>query len=135
MTYLLDTTTLSELMREHPRVQQRMVCLANTDRVATCAIARGEIRYGIERLAPGQRQRDLEIKATRIFAAIDCEPVHETAADYYARVKVDCQTKGLPLDENDLWIAATALALGATLVSKDSDFRAVSGLTVEDWTK
>jgi predicted nucleic acid-binding protein len=30
--------------------------------------------------------------------------------------------------ENDLWISATALAIGATLVSRDSDFRAIEGL-------
>ena len=36
----------------------------------------------------------------------------------------------LPLDENDLWIAATALSLGATLVSRDSDFRAIEDLAL-----
>lgn len=81
MIYLLDTTTLSDLMREHPRVQQRMASAASTDRVATCTIARGEIRYGIERLPPGKRRTDLEVKAVRILAAIDCEPVPEAAAD------------------------------------------------------
>jgi len=34
----------------------------------------------------------------------------------------------LPLDENDLWIAAAALAIGATLVSTDSDFQRVETL-------
>jgi tRNA(fMet)-specific endonuclease VapC len=45
-------------------------------------------------------------------------------------VKISQQRFGLPLDENDLWIAATALALDATLVSRDSDFQAVEGLSV-----
>ena len=39
------------------------------------------------------------------------------------------------MDENDLWIAATALALGATLVTRDSDFSGTPGLVIEDWTK
>jgi predicted nucleic acid-binding protein len=34
------------------------------------------------------------------------------------------------MDENDLWVAATALALGATLVSRDRDFEGVDGLRV-----
>ncbi|MEK6563200.1 MAG: PIN domain-containing protein, partial [Candidatus Binatota bacterium] len=37
-------------------------------------------------------------------------------------------------DENDLWIAATALFLNAVLVSMDSDFQRVNALNVEDWT-
>jgi predicted nucleic acid-binding protein len=34
------------------------------------------------------------------------------------------------LDENDLWVAATALALGARLVSRDADFAGIEGLPV-----
>ena len=45
------------------------------------------------------------------------------------------QNKGLSLDENDLWIAATAMSLGATLVSRDTDFHRVDGLDLTDWTK
>ena len=45
-------------------------------------------------------------------------------------MKVSQQRRGLPLDENDLWIAATALVLDATLVSRDSDFQAIEGLAL-----
>ena len=38
------------------------------------------------------------------------------------------------LDENDLWIAATAAALAATLVTRDKDFTRVPGLIAGDWT-
>ncbi|MBI1742605.1 hypothetical protein HYR54_06000 [Candidatus Acetothermia bacterium] len=36
---------------------------------------------------------------------------------------------------NDLWIAATTVSLGATLVTSDSDFQRIDGLKVEDWTR
>jgi len=52
------------------------------------------------------------------------------AGDFYAAVKLARQRSGLALDENDLWVAATALALGATLVGRDSDFAAIDGLLV-----
>ena len=48
----------------------------------------------------------------------------------YSTVKISQQRRGLPLDENDLWIAATTLAIDATLVSRDSDFQSVEGLAV-----
>jgi tRNA(fMet)-specific endonuclease VapC len=60
--------------------------------------------------------------------------VPEAAADAYANIKHAGEQQGLRLDENDLWIAATALALGATLVTRDSDFRSVEGLSRTDWT-
>ena len=72
----------------------------------------------------------LETKAEILFAALSCEPVPPAAGDRYASVKLAQQRLGLSLDENDLWIAATALAIGATLVSSDSDFQRVDMLNV-----
>lgn len=65
---------------------------------------------------------------------VPCEPVPEAAGDLYAIIKLTRQRKGLSLDENDLWIAATATALGAVLVTRDNDFANIDGLTVSDWS-
>ncbi len=51
----------------------------------------------------------------------------ELAAEHYAAVKLARQQRSLSLDEDDLW-AATALAIGATLVSRDRDFEGIDGL-------
>ncbi len=134
MIFLLDTTALSDLMREHPRVLQRLAESAVTDRVVICSIVRGEILFGIERLPQGNRRASLARKAAQLLMALSCEPVPGLAADQYAQIKVASQRTGLVLDENDLWIAATALSLGATLVSRDTDFDKVDGLNVVDWT-
>ena len=95
-----------------------------------CTIARGEILFGIERLAPGRRRTDLEEKAGNAFGALPCKPIPPTAGDHYARTKSSQQRRGLSLDENDLWMAATAIALGATLVGSDGDFRLIEKLAV-----
>jgi predicted nucleic acid-binding protein len=111
-----------------------MAALTDKDRVIICPVVRGEILYGIVRLPEGKRRADLASKAHRLFASLACEAVPETAADYYANVKFASYSKGLALDENDLWIAATALASGSVLVTRDNDFQVVDGLTVVDWT-
>jgi tRNA(fMet)-specific endonuclease VapC len=134
MVYLLDTNAFSDLMRDHSAVDARLASVQSTGQVAICSVVRGEIQYGIQRLPLGKRRRELATKASELFAVIPCEPVPEVAGDHYATVKLSRQQKGLALDENDLWIAATALALGAVLVSRDSDFRQIEGLNVEDWT-
>lgn len=134
MLFLLDTNAFSDLMREHPQLDARLATIASTDRVMICSIVRGEIRYGIERLPQGRRRQELETKATKLFAVLPCEPVPEKAGDHYAAIKLARQQKGLTLDENDLWIAATARSLGAVLITRDSDFQQIDGLTVNDWT-
>ena len=134
MTFLLDTHAFSDLMREHPKVDAHLASISPTERVMICSVVRGEIYYGIERLPQGRRRQELEAKATKLFAMLPCQPVPEAAGDHYATVKLTRERRGLALDENDLWIAATALALGAVLISRDSDFQQIDGLTVEDWT-
>lgn len=111
-----------------------MRALSDQDRVLICPVVRGEILYGIARLPEGKRRADLKSKADNLFEILPCEFIPESAADHYAEVKCSCQNRGLNLDENDLWLAATALALGATLVTRDEDFQEVEGLAVVDWT-
>jgi tRNA(fMet)-specific endonuclease VapC len=134
MIFLRDTTAFSDLMREHPKIDAHLANRPPTDRVVICSVVRGEVRYGLERLPQSKCRQQLEIKATQLFAILPCESVSEEAGDYYAQIKLMRQQKGLTLDENDLWIAATALALGAVLISRDSDFYQIDGLTVHDWT-
>jgi predicted nucleic acid-binding protein len=105
-----------------------MAGLEQGDRVITCTIVRGEILFGIARLPPGRRRTELEETGGQFLATVRCEPVPERAGDFYAAVKLARQQRGLTLDENDLWVAATALALGATLVTRDSDFGGIDGL-------
>jgi predicted nucleic acid-binding protein len=128
--YLLDTNAISALMRADSRMASWLSSIERSDRVVICTITRGEILFGLERLAPGRRRNELEGKAVSLFAVLPCEPIPPAAGERYAIVKASQQRRGLSLDENDLWIAATALAINATLVSRDSDFQAVEGLSL-----
>jgi predicted nucleic acid-binding protein len=78
-------------------------------------------RWAAERVGEiGQQYRD----------AFQCEPVPARAAGFYGSVKAERQRPGLALDENDLWIAATTMALNATLVSRDAHFFGIDGVAV-----
>jgi len=52
--------------------------------VVVCTIGRGEILFGLGRLAQGRRRTELEAKARNLFATLPCEPIPEAAGDYYA---------------------------------------------------
>jgi tRNA(fMet)-specific endonuclease VapC len=135
VTYLIETTTFSRLMRRDVRVRARIAALHPVDLAVICPVTRGEIMYGLERLPQGKRRSDLEAEAAYLLAQLPCWPIPEAAGDHYARIKREVEMKGMPLDENDLWLAATASALGAVLVSSDTDFQKVTGLHIEDWTQ
>jgi predicted nucleic acid-binding protein len=104
--FLLDTNAISALMREDPRMALWLSSLQPDDRLVTCPIARGEILFGLGRLAHGRRRTELEAKAEKLFAALPCESIPPKAGDHYASVKLAQQRHGVPLDENDLWVAA-----------------------------
>ena len=134
MLYLLDTNVISGLMRKRPEIRGRLSSLGPVHEIVTCPIVRGEILFGIERLPDGRRRQELAERAMSALAEVPCESVPEIAGDAYGQIKAARQRQGLTLDENDLWVAATAKALGAVLVSTDGDFAQIDGLTVEDWT-
>jgi predicted nucleic acid-binding protein len=123
LDFLLDTNIISALMRDDPKLGVWLASEPPETRLLSCTIVRGQILVGLAQLPEGRRRTDLESKAYRLLDAIPCEPVPVPAAVHYARIKAAQQRKGLSLDENDLWIAATAVALGATLVSRDRDFQ------------
>ncbi len=131
--FLFDTNAVSDVMVDHPKIKAKMT--SQPGRLITSVIVCGEIRYGLERLPAGKRRNDLSAKAVLVLAALPCEPVTEPAANLYAQIRRAVELKGLILDDNDIWIAATALVLGAVVVSRDQGFALVPGLQVEDWTR
>ena len=61
-------------------------------------------------------------------------PYDEHAAEEFGRLFSDLKRIGRPMQQIDVQIAAIAFALGnCTVVSGDSDLKAIPGLAVEDW--
>lgn len=135
MIYLLDTNAVRDLMDAHRRISDRVAQATPPDVIAVCSIVRGEVLFGIERLAPGKRQQRLAATAAPLLASFEEAAVPYAAGDHYAGLKRERERAGLPMDENDLWIAATALSVGAVIITRDQDSRSIGGLMVEDWTR
>ena len=130
MVFLLDTNAVSDWMKGTPSIRIWATSLDRGDQLITCTIVRGEVLFGIGRMAPGKRQGDLRNRAALFFESVPCESLPEGVADAYAALRVGQQRLGRNLDDNDLWIAATALSLGATLVTRDADFKSIPSLRI-----
>jgi tRNA(fMet)-specific endonuclease VapC len=59
-------------------------------------------------------------------------PDRETA-DWYASIRHELKSKGRPIPENDLWIAALARQESLEIVSRDPHFDRIEGVVRVDW--
>jgi predicted nucleic acid-binding protein len=134
VTFLLDTNAVSAQVEFDPRWDAWLARLTPQDECVLCTIVIGELWFGAQRMAPGKRRTELETRFHQVLPGFRCEAVSEPAGVFYAAVKQARRAAGLSLDENDLWIAATAIALGATLVTHDADFAGIPRLPLSDWT-
>ncbi len=63
-------------------------------------------------------------------------PLPGAAGEIYGEVRGELESKGRPIGNNDLWIAAHAMASGLILVTNNErEFRKVKGLKIENWAR
>lgn len=100
-------------------------------KVGICMPILGEIAAGLE----GSQSRNQSWKVARPrLMKIDCWPYDNAAALTFGRVYAELRRIGRPMQQIDVQIAAIALNLGnCTVVTYDSDFSAIPGLSVIDW--
>jgi tRNA(fMet)-specific endonuclease VapC len=129
MGFLLDTNQLSVLVNDpNGRCAQRIRRAA--DQAFTSVIVVAEVRFGLSR-RPVARLREL---TEAVIDSIRIEPWDSPADVRYAEIRAYLERKGTPIGANDLFIAAHALALDATLVTaNEREFRRVPHLEVENW--
>ncbi|GGA93491.1 ribonuclease VapC [Brucella endophytica] len=130
--YLLDTNILIAALNEHSGIRQRLDSL-RLENVYLSAIVLGELEYGAEKSAYGERNRaHLATLAGQLpLIGLDAE-----ASRHYGILRTFLERKGTPIGSNDMWIAAQALAIKATLVTNNErEFSRVPGLPVENWLR
>lgn len=128
--YLLDTNTLSHLIRQQPNVARRLVAVPMAF-LCISAITQGELLFGLAKRPNAKR---LHLAVGELLKRLDVLPWDSTSAAYYGAVRAELELQGKPLAPLDLLIAAHALGVGAVLVTSDRAFGQVPGLAIEDWT-
>jgi tRNA(fMet)-specific endonuclease VapC len=128
--YLLDTNTVSYIIKGNvPRVRERLM-KAPMAQVAISVITEAELRFGVVRRPEAAR---LKIAVEEFLLRVAILPWDSEAAKRYAQIRAALEGAGEPMGNLDMMIAAQALAAGMVLVTSDRAFRRVKGLKMEDW--
>jgi tRNA(fMet)-specific endonuclease VapC len=124
---LLDTNLAVKFLSGDRIIQKRV---AETDRVIVSTVVLGELFFGAQR----SKRREENLRRVEGFAehseAIDAGI--ETAR-LYGLIKNALRRKGMPIPDNDIWIAALAQQHSAAVVTRDAHFVAIEGLEVVRW--
>src|SRR5580658_9423459 len=131
--YLLDTNICIYIRQKNPEQVLRRFRRLHPGEAVLSVITYGELLYGAAKSAHRaealERLRDL----VKLLPAI---ALPETAAEIYGGLRANLESNGEMIGNNDLWIAAHAVAAGLTLVTNnEKEFRRVRGLKVQNWAK
>jgi tRNA(fMet)-specific endonuclease VapC len=126
-SYLLDTNIIIGLFAKDKKIINHLLKVKS---VFIPSIVIGELFYGAN--------NSIKIKANvekinQLHSESNVLDITSITGDYYGQVKKDLKTKGTPIPENDIWIAAIALQYGLTLATRDKHFGKIEGIKVTNW--
>jgi tRNA(fMet)-specific endonuclease VapC len=138
--FLLDTDHVSLLLGGHPLVGRRVAAVG--EQVGISLVTVQELFNGWVVRVNGAREMD---EVVRLYGKLNrtlllCKRIRviefdQSVAVVLQQLIADNPGLGKQRLKQDMRIAATALAHGAVMVTRNArDFSRVPGLTVEDWT-
>lgn len=125
--HLLDTNIIVALFRDDENVRNRIVA---SPEIFVPAITVGELYYGAKHSARVNKNMKQIREFAENSAVLACDI---GTAEHYGQIKNELKTKGYPLPENDLWIAAIAKQHSLTVVTRDQHFKKIDALMLEEW--
>ena len=135
-TYVLDTDMLSLWQHGHVAVSQRVSAHSVKELAITVITVQEQLDGWHARLARTKDRQHLANLYKRLAATVrflskaQILPFPEEAIERYEEL----QSQKVNIGKMDLRIAAIALQLGHTVVTRNTrDFRRVPGLIIEDW--
>ena len=118
--YCLDTVAYSHFKRGEKRIAG---ILDAADWVGIPVIVLGELLAGFEQGRHTARNVT-ELEEFLASPVVEVLPVDRETAAVFGRLITDLRRRGRPLlPVNDIWIAATCVRAGATLLTWDAHFR------------
>jgi tRNA(fMet)-specific endonuclease VapC len=145
--YLLDTNHCSRIIAGDPLVLQNILNRRN-EGVAINVIIQGELLFMAEN---SDLKAENRLRVQSFLERFDLYPISPEISDTYAQLKAQLletfrpsdkatrrrtRIQSIGFDDNDLWIAATAIQHRLILVTADRDFDRIQQFTtlqLESW--
>jgi tRNA(fMet)-specific endonuclease VapC len=145
--YFLDTNHCSRIISGDQQVIQAAFT-RRSEGVSISVIVQGELLFMAEY---SERKAENIARVQSFLGGFDIYPINSEVSNTYASLKAKLldtfgpqdkakrrrtRIQAIGFDDNDLWIAATAIQYDLLLVSSDSDFdriQQVEPLKVESW--
>ena len=128
--YMLDTNTISDLIRNPDGASARRIESVGHQQICTSIIVAAELRYGCAKKGSPK----LLAKVESLLETIAILPLDVPVDAKYGGIRAELEAAGLIIGQNDLLIAAHAYSLGLILVTDNiREFGRIRGLKVENW--
>jgi predicted nucleic acid-binding protein len=132
MVALIDTSIFIAV--ERGQLQWEQIQQENLDATALAAITASELLHGVHRARTQADRTKREAFVERILAGMPILSFDATTARIHARVWASLASKGIVVGAHDLLIAATAIATGSCVATRDQKgFGKIPGLKLLLW--
>ena len=132
MAYLIDTDIIIFALRGDKTVLAKFEENKNIP-ISISLITYAELVFGAKR---SQNERTNMLKVNRIREIYPVEELNIGIMELFADIKANMYSKAMRIEDLDLFIAATAIYNGLTLVTnKTKHFKNISLLKLENWKR
>jgi predicted nucleic acid-binding protein len=130
---ILDTNTVSALMRGDEKVTQRLLQYRRVEVFLAQPVV-AEIEYGLSRLVMSQRKQALVTRWQLISGELSRVEWTDKVSSSFGRIKASLEKQGRIIEDFDIAVAAHTIAYGATLITSNTKhFERIHGLQHQDW--
>lgn len=134
MIYMLDTNILIYLMKNKPlAVAERVAQLSPQDQLVMSFVTYAELLKGANGSANPEKAL---MKIEQIIQRIPVIYPTSKICEHYGKWSNALKQQGIPIGNNDLWVASHALSIDAVLVTHNvKEFQRITTLNWQDWTE